>query len=90
MELLAAPFARHDQSGLFELLEVLHHAEACHREVVLELGEALTITAEQLVKQASPRRVGQRLEDQVHAQIICDLMVTCQACAVDAARHLDA
>ena len=66
VELLPAPPLGDDEPGLLQLLEVLHHPEARHREARLELGQGLAVVPEELVEQAPPGRVGQRLEHLVH------------------------
>ena len=60
---------------------MLHHPEAGHLQLGLELGERAAVTHKEPVEQEAPRRVGQRLEDTVvvgHAASIGDQMVTCQ------------
>ena len=49
-------------------------------QALLEGIERLAVPLEELVEQASSRRVGQRLEHEivVHIAKICDRMVTCQ------------
>ena len=64
--LAAAPLGDHE-AGLLELLEVLHHAEPGHRELLLEGAQRLPVLAEELVEQASPGRIGQGFEHLVHA-----------------------
>jgi hypothetical protein len=76
--LLAAAPARDHEAGLLEHLEVLHHAEARHRQPLLERAERLPVLLEQLVEQAAARRVGEGLEHGVHAWSIGDRLVTCQ------------
>ena len=66
------------RSRLLEDLQVLHHAEARHRQPPFERRQRLTVLLEQQVEQAAARRVRQRLEHLVHAGSICDLLVTCQ------------
>jgi len=67
VELLAAAPPRHHQARILELPQVLHHAEARHREALLERAERLPIRHEQLVEQAPPGRIGEGLEHLVHA-----------------------
>ena len=67
VQLLAAALAREDETGLFEHLQVLHHAEARHRQALLERTQRLTVLLKQLVEQLAPRGIGQRLEHLVHA-----------------------
>ena len=80
MQLLPALPAGDDEPGLLEQAQVLHHAEARHLQVGLELPERAAVALEEPVEQEAPRRIGERLEDPVvvHARIICDQMVTCQ------------
>src|SRR4051794_26994223 len=78
VQLLAAAPASDYEVRLLEHLQVLHHAEARHRQPALERGERLAVLLEQEVEQRPPRRVRQRLEHLVHDQRIGDHMVTCQ------------
>ena len=41
---------------------MLHHAEARHLQLRLELGERAAVTLEEPVEQEPPRRVGERTE----------------------------
>jgi hypothetical protein len=66
MQLLPPPSAGDHEAGLLELLEVLHHAEARHREALLEGAEGLAVVAVELVEQLPPGGVGERSEDLVH------------------------
>jgi hypothetical protein len=66
VQLLAPAPPGHDQAGLLELPQVLHHPEAGHGEAPLERGQRLAVLAEELVEQAPPRGVGQRSEHRVH------------------------
>ena len=72
VQLLPAPPPGDDEAGVLELLQVLHHPEARHLEPRLELVERLAVVPEELVEQAPPGRVGQRLEHLVHAPRIGD------------------
>ena len=67
VELLASAPARGHEPCLLEHLEVLHHAEARHRRPLLERAERLPILGEEPVEQFPSRRVGECLEDRVHA-----------------------
>ena len=66
MQLLAPAPPGHDQTRLFEQLQVLHHAEARHRQPLFERAQRLPVLLEQLVEQAAPRRVGEGFEHVVH------------------------
>ena len=68
VQLLAAASPGHDQAGLLEQLQVLHDAEARHREAAREGARRLPVLAEELVEQGAPRRVGQRAEHVVHGR----------------------
>src|SRR4051794_23487009 len=60
---------------------MLHHAEAGHLELRLELRERAAVALEEPVEQVAPRRVGESLEDAVvvvHLEILRDQKVTCQ------------
>ena len=60
---------------------MLHHPEARHLQLRLELGQRAAVTLEEPVEQEASRRVGERLEHTVvvgHAAIIRDQTVTCQ------------
>ena len=59
---------------------MLHHAEARHLQLGLELGERAAVTREEPIEEVTPRRISQCPEHAVvvHVQTICDLMVTCQ------------
>src|SRR4051794_11554876 len=78
VQLLPATFARDHEPRLLQLLQVLHDPEPGHVEALLELAQGLTVFAVELVEQAPPGRIGQRLEHLVHASKIGDQMVTCQ------------
>ena len=67
VELLPAPPPGDDEAGLLELLQVLHHPEAGHREALLERAQRLAVLPEELVEQAPPGGVGQGPEHLVHA-----------------------
>jgi hypothetical protein len=68
VDLLATAPPGDHEARLLELPEVLHHAEARHREVLLQGAEGLAVLAEQLVEQPAPGRVGQSLEHLVHTR----------------------
>ena len=44
------------ETGVLELLQVLHHAEARHLEAPLERSQRLPVLPEELVEQAPPGR----------------------------------
>src|SRR5512143_983167 len=66
MELLSAPLAGDDEIRLLQHLEVLHHAEARHRQATLEGAERLPVLLEEPVEQLAPGRIAERLEHLVH------------------------
>jgi hypothetical protein len=66
MQLLATLAPGRDQPRPLEHPQVLHDAEAGHRQALLERAQRLTVLLEQLVQQAAPGRVGKRLEHRVH------------------------
>ena len=68
VELLASPPERRHQTGLFEHLEVLHHAEARHLELAVELGQRAAVPFEQEIQQMPPRGIGERPEDEIVVQ----------------------
>ena len=53
--------------GFLQQAEVLHHAEAGHLQLRLELRQRAAVTREEPVEQEAPRRVGERLE---HAVVV--------------------
>ena len=61
--LLASHLAGGDEVGVFEHAEVLHHAEARHRKLLLERGEALPVLLEQLVEQGPAGGIRDGLEN---------------------------
>ena len=81
VQLLAALAAGGHDPGLLEHLQVLHHAEARHRQAPLECREGLAVLPEELVEQGPAGRVGQCLEHLVHDPTIGDHSVTCQEVA---------
>ena len=79
--LLPARAACHDEPCLLQHAQVLHHAEARHLEVGVELGERAAVTLVEPVEEMPPGGVCERLEDEIvvtHVAIIGDHMVTCQ------------
>ena len=84
VQLLPARPAGDHEVRFLEHLEVLHHAEAGHRQLGLELGERAAVTLEEQVEQEPTGRIGQRLEHAVqllvvgHEVNIGDYLVTCQ------------
>ena len=82
VELLPARPAGDDEACVFEDAQVLHHAEARHLQIRLELGERAAVALEEPVEQVPAGRIRQGLEDAVvvHMRRIGDLKVTCQAC----------
>ena len=66
VELLPTLSLRDDEPGFLELLEVLHHAEARHREAFGERVQRLAVLPEELVEEAPPGGVGERSEHVVH------------------------
>ena len=67
MELLAATAPCGHEPRVFEHAEMLHHADARHRQSGLERAQRLAVLAEQLVEQTPSSRVGERFEHLVHA-----------------------
>jgi hypothetical protein len=65
--LLPSGPAHDDEARAFEDAQVLHHAEARHRQLGLELGERPPIAREEPIQQMAPRRIGERLE---HAVVV--------------------
>ena len=62
MELLAPHLAGDDEACVLQHAQVLHHSEARHLQLRLELGARAAVTLEEPVEEESPRRVGERLE----------------------------
>ena len=54
-----------DEAGVLQHPQVLHHAEARHLQLGLELRQRAAVTREEPVEQEATRRVGQRLEHTV-------------------------
>ena len=79
MELLASTSLSHHKLGPFKDAKMLHDAEPSHRQPTFEFAERLAIPPKQHVQQPPSRRIGQRLEYQLHSRNICDHMVTCQS-----------
>ena len=81
VELQPAFAPRRYEVSLLEHAKVFHHPEPGHRrQAVGELGERLAITLEEPVEELAPVDVRQGLEHGFHAGMICDHLVTCQAC----------
>ena len=78
MKILASTPLSHQKLGAFKDAEMLHDAEASHRQPSLKFAESLAIPPKQHVQQTPSYRVGQRLEHCIHVRTICDHMVTCQ------------
>ena len=78
VQLLAPAPLGHDEAGLLEHSQVLHHAEARHRQAPLERAQCLAFLFEQLVEQPAACRVGEGPEHIIHAVRIRDCLVTCQ------------
>ena len=75
VQLLPSRPAGDDEPGAFEHLQVLHHAEAGHLQLRLELGERAAVALEEPVEEVAPGRVGQGLEHAVvvlHVRMIGD------------------
>jgi hypothetical protein len=81
VQLLAARSASEDETRIFEDAKMLHHAEARHLQLGLELSERAAVTREEPIEEVTPRRISQCPEHAVvvHTKTICDLIVTCQA-----------
>ena len=69
MQFLAAAPLADDKAGLLQQLQVLHHAEARHRQPLLERAQRLPVLLEQLIEQASTCRVRKGSEHVIH---VCD------------------
>jgi hypothetical protein len=65
--LLAALPAANDESCLLEQAQVLHHPEAGHLKLGLELGQRAAVALKEPVEQVPACRVGERLE---HAVVV--------------------
>ena len=92
MPLLAALPARDDEIRALEHAQMLHHSEAGHCELLLELRQRLSVAREQEIEQEAPRAVRKRLEHVIvvgHDRIICDQKVTCKAGPAGAAKVED-
>src|SRR6185503_13381741 len=79
--LLATDAAGHDEPGVLEHAEMLHHPEPRHvaREYGGELVHGLPLVREEPVEDPSPRWIRERLEYLIHlGETICDHSVTCQ------------
>src|SRR5439155_11231229 len=81
VQLLATRPTREDEIGLFEHLEVLHDAEARHRQLGLQFGQRAAVTREEQIEQEPSAGIGERFEHPVvvrHDSKLCDQKVTCQ------------
>ena len=58
MQLFAAVTPGDDQPRFFQLLQMLHHAEARHLKTPLESAQRLPVLAEKLIEQRTPSRIG--------------------------------
>src|SRR2546423_9286896 len=65
--LLPAGSTRSDETGVLQHPQVLHHAEAGHLQIRLELAERAAVSLEQAVEQVPPGRIGECLE---HAIVV--------------------
>ena len=65
MQLLPAGPARDNDAGGFEHTEMLHDAEACHRQLRFELRQRLATTRAGQIEKVATRRIRQCLEDAV-------------------------
>ena len=54
-----------DETGVLEQAQVLHHAEAGHLQLGLELPERAAVALVEAVEQEPPCRIGKRPEDPV-------------------------
>ena len=87
MPLFATVPARHHQPRGLQYPQMLHHSEAGHVQLALELLQRPPVRCEQAVEQKPAGGIGQRLEHAVgvfHRPIIGDQLVTCQ----DRLKHL--
>jgi hypothetical protein len=66
VELLAPAPPRRDEIGFLEYAQVLHDAEARHRQAQLECAERLPVLSEELVEQGPASGIGESLEHRVH------------------------
>ena len=74
MELLPARAAGDDEARALQDPQVLHHAEARHLQLGLELGERAAVALEEPVEEVPAGRIRQCPEDVVvvHARMIGD------------------
>ncbi len=63
--LLPPDLPGHDQAGVLEHLQVLHHAEPGHVEAALQFAQALPVPLEQAVEDLPPGRVTEGPEHRV-------------------------
>ena len=55
-----------DEARLLQHPQMLHDAEARHRQPLLERAEGLPVLLKQRIEQAPPGRIGEGSEDTVH------------------------
>jgi hypothetical protein len=67
VQLLPPRPARDHEPRVLQHAQVLHDAEARHRQLRLELGEGAPVAHEQPVEQEAPGGIGERLE---HAVVV--------------------
>src|SRR5262249_53048894 len=65
VELPPTVLPRDDESRLLEHAQVLHHAEAGHRDALTELPQGLAITAKEAVEDPTATAIGESLEDRI-------------------------
>ena len=73
VQFLAARPASQDETGIFEDAKMLHHAEARHLQLGLELGERAAVTRVEPVEEVTARRVGQSPEHAVIVHVRYDM-----------------
>ena len=71
----AAPCGGHEM-GVLEHLEMLHHSEPAHVELLLQFGQRLSVLRAEAVHQRAAGRVVEGFEDRVHDILIRDFIVT--------------
>jgi hypothetical protein len=67
VQLLPARTARRHEPRVLQHAQVLHHAEAGHRELRLELGQRAPVAHEEPVEEVPPGGIGERPE---HAVVV--------------------
>src|SRR5262245_52697502 len=67
MQLRPSRSPRYDDAPLFEHAQMLHHSEAGHLELGLELCQRQAVELEQAIEERAPCRIGERFEHQVVA-----------------------